>query len=65
VKLADTLLTRLGLPERGSAIIALDAHADRVAKAGVTASMRAGKVRVGFHLYSSLSDVELVLDAFE
>jgi hypothetical protein len=27
--------------------------------------MRAGKIRVGFHLYSSLSDVELVLDAFE
>jgi selenocysteine lyase/cysteine desulfurase len=65
VKLADTLLTRLGLPERGSAIVALDADGERIAKAGVVASNRAGKVRVGFHLYSSLADVELVLDAFE
>jgi selenocysteine lyase/cysteine desulfurase len=65
VKLADTLLTRLDLPARGSAIVTLDADPVRVAKAGVTASVRAGKVRMGFHLYSSLSDVELVLDAFE
>jgi selenocysteine lyase/cysteine desulfurase len=65
VKLADTLLTRLGLPERGSAIVALDADGERIAQAGVKASNRAGKVRVGFHLYSSLSDVELVSDAFE
>ena len=65
VKLADTLLTRLGLPERGSAIVALEADGERIAQAGVVAGDRAGKVRVGFHLYNSLSDVELVLDAFE
>jgi selenocysteine lyase/cysteine desulfurase len=65
VHLADTLLTRLGLPERGSAIVALEADGERVAESGVTASVRAGRVRVGFHLYSSLRDVELVLDAFE
>jgi selenocysteine lyase/cysteine desulfurase len=65
VNLADTLLRELGLPGQGSAIVALDADADRIRKAGVTASTRAGKVRVGFHLYNSLDDVQLVLDAFE
>jgi len=63
--LADTLLDRLGLPERGGAIVSLDVDGARLAEAGVTASVRAGKVRLGFHLYSSLRDVELVLDALE
>jgi selenocysteine lyase/cysteine desulfurase len=65
VNLADTLLTRLGLTEQGSAIVALGADAARISKAGVTASTRAGRVRVGFHLYNSMDDVKLVLDAFE
>ncbi|MFD8495489.1 aminotransferase class V-fold PLP-dependent enzyme [Amycolatopsis sp. NPDC059657] len=63
VGLADTLLTKLGLPERGTAIVALDGDADRFAEAGVIASVRAGKVRVGFHLYNDLGDVERVLHA--
>ncbi|GHE88010.1 aminotransferase class V [Amycolatopsis deserti] len=63
VKLADTLLTRLGLPERGSAIVALEADPDALTRAGVTASARAGKARVGFHLYNTEDDVERVMDA--
>jgi selenocysteine lyase/cysteine desulfurase len=65
VKLADTLLTRLGLPARGSAIVALDADPERVAAAGVVASTRAGKTRVGFHLYNTPGDVECLLTAFQ
>jgi len=68
VELADRVLTGLGLPPRGSAILALDvgdAGFDRLRASGVTASRRAGKVRLGFHLYNSPADAELVLDAFE
>ncbi|MDQ0382418.1 aminotransferase class V-fold PLP-dependent enzyme [Amycolatopsis thermophila] len=63
VKLADTLLTRLGLPERGSAIVALDADPQALTRAGIVASARAGKARVGFHLYNTEDDVERLLDA--
>lgn len=63
--LADSLLGKLGLPARGSAIVALDAGsaADRLAAAGVRSSIRAGHVRLGFHLYNTEEDVERVLDA--
>ncbi|WP_116102737.1 aminotransferase class V-fold PLP-dependent enzyme [Amycolatopsis thermalba] len=63
VELADALLTRLGLPGRGSAIVALAADPAALTQAGVTASVRAGKARVGFHLYNTEDDVERVLDA--
>lgn len=64
VGLADAVLTELGLAPRGSAIIALDlspAEADRLADAGVVASARAGRIRLSFHLYNTIADVELVL----
>ncbi|MFT7838339.1 aminotransferase class V-fold PLP-dependent enzyme [Saccharothrix sp. BKS2] len=64
--LADALLVGLGLPPRGSAIASLDlpaAAADRLAAAGVRSGVRAGRVRVAFHLYNSVADVELVLGA--
>ncbi|MBB4682717.1 aminotransferase class V-fold PLP-dependent enzyme [Amycolatopsis jiangsuensis] len=64
VALADTLLGKLGLPERGSAIVALEADAARFAEAGVVAGVRDGRVRIGFHLYNSPDDVERVLGAF-
>jgi selenocysteine lyase/cysteine desulfurase len=63
--LADTLLGKLGLPPRGTAIVALDADPARVAGAGIVSSVRGGRVRVGFHLYNTLDDVERVLPAFE
>lgn len=62
VKLADTVLTRLGLPARGSAIVALDADPAALARARITASARAGRARVGFHLYNTVDDVERLLD---
>jgi selenocysteine lyase/cysteine desulfurase len=61
VKLADALLAGLGLPERASAIVAIDADATRLAGAGIVASARAGRVRVGFHVYNTMDDVERLL----
>ncbi|WP_439381995.1 aminotransferase class V-fold PLP-dependent enzyme [Amycolatopsis lexingtonensis] len=63
--LADALLEKLGLPPRGTAIVALDADPQRVAAAGIASSVRGGRVRVGFHLYNTADDVERVLRAFE
>ncbi|PRY42563.1 aminotransferase class V-fold PLP-dependent enzyme [Umezawaea tangerina] len=63
--LADAVLIGLGREPEGSAIIAVDrpgAH-ERLVKAGVAAGLRAGKVRLGFHLYNTAEDVELVLEA--
>ncbi|MEU7784919.1 aminotransferase class V-fold PLP-dependent enzyme [Amycolatopsis sp. NPDC049159] len=63
--LADALLEKLGLPPRGTAIVAIDADPGRLASAGIAASVRGGRVRVGFHLYNTVDDVERVLHAFE
>jgi selenocysteine lyase/cysteine desulfurase len=65
VGLADTLLTELGRPPRGSAIIALDLPdgGRALTEAGITASVRAGRVRLAFHLYNTVEDVAMVLAA--
>ncbi|WP_158843110.1 aminotransferase class V-fold PLP-dependent enzyme [Saccharothrix deserti] len=65
VALADAVLTGLGLPARGSAIVSLDlpSAGERLAAAGVRSSMRAGRVRLAFHLYNTVEDVDLVLKA--
>ncbi|GAB2985654.1 aminotransferase class V-fold PLP-dependent enzyme [Saccharothrix stipae] len=67
VALADAVLTGLGLPARGSAIVSLDlpSAGERLAAAGVRSSMRAGRVRLAFHLYNTVEDVDLVLTALE
>lgn len=65
VRLADLTLEGLGLPPRGSAIISIDLPdaATRLASAGAKVSIRAGRVRVSYHLYNTEEDVQLVLDA--
>jgi selenocysteine lyase/cysteine desulfurase len=65
VALADSLRTGLGLPPAGTAIVSLDlpAAADRLAAAGVRSSIRAGRVRLAFHLYNTEADVDQVLTA--
>jgi selenocysteine lyase/cysteine desulfurase len=65
VGLANLLRERIGLPESDSAIVSVEIRgaAERLAAAGVRASVRADGVRVGFHLYSDESDVDLVVDA--
>jgi selenocysteine lyase/cysteine desulfurase len=65
VGMADDLLVGLGEAPQGSAIVTVDrpdAH-ELLLNAGVKASVRAGKVRLGCHLYTTREDVELVLKA--
>ncbi|MET7992552.1 aminotransferase class V-fold PLP-dependent enzyme [Amycolatopsis sp. NPDC005232] len=64
VGLADSVLAALDLPPRGTAIVSLDVDPERLAAAGLVASKRAGRVRVGFHLYNTPDDVERLLTAF-
>ncbi|MBC9936884.1 MULTISPECIES: aminotransferase class V-fold PLP-dependent enzyme [unclassified Leucobacter] len=67
VGLANALAAGLGLPETNSAIVAwADADGSALAKlqaAGITASGRAGRARVAFHVWNSLDDVKLALTA--
>jgi selenocysteine lyase/cysteine desulfurase len=65
VGLADSLLAKLGLPPRRSAIVALDllGAVERLAAAGITATLRAGRARLSFHLYNTAEDVEMAVAA--
>lgn len=67
VGLANALATGLELPETDSAILTwADADGSALAKlqaAGITASGRAGRARVAFHLWNSEADVESALAA--
>ena len=40
-----------------------DAVAEKLARAGIRASVRAGAIRVGFHLYNNDNDLDRLLDA--
>jgi selenocysteine lyase/cysteine desulfurase len=65
VRLADRFLAGLGRPPAGSAIVTVDvpdAQA-RLARAGIRAAVRAGRVRASFHVYSTDADVDLALEA--
>jgi selenocysteine lyase/cysteine desulfurase len=63
--LADSVREGLGLPPAGSAIVAVDrpGAAERLTAAGVMASVRAGAVRLAFHVYNTPADAARVLDA--
>lgn len=67
--LATALRAELQLPPEPSAIVSLPGDvvaadaADRLARAGIRASVRAGAVRVGFHLYNTGNDLDRLLDA--
>jgi selenocysteine lyase/cysteine desulfurase len=66
VGLANATLTGLGLAPGDSAIIAIDLTDDqaaRLAGASVVASMRAGRMRLSYHLYNTMADVDLVLSS--
>ena len=66
VGLATQLRAALGLPETGSAITSVpcsDLDADRVRAAGVRASGRDGRLRLGFHLYNDADDLDRVVEA--
>lgn len=63
--LANRLRDELGLPPAESAIVSIPAPhaAEALRRAGIRASLRAGAVRVGFHLYNTEADLDLLLDA--
>ena len=66
--LATRLRAEFDLPKVESAIVSLpfpDAAtaAGRLTAAGIRASVRAGAVRVAFHLYNTEDDLQLLLDA--
>jgi selenocysteine lyase/cysteine desulfurase len=63
VGLASRLRAELSLPQEHSAIVSIPtAAAGRLEDAGIRASMRAGAVRVGFHLYNTEDDLDRLLD---
>jgi len=65
VRLARRFLAGLGLPQPDSAIVSV-AHpgaAERLAAAGVSAAVRAGRARLSFHLYNTEADVDRALEA--
>ena len=63
--LANALRGRLGLPPGDSAIVTVAAEGglERLRAAGIRASVRAGAVRVSFHLHNSEADVHAVARA--
>ncbi|MEU1754546.1 aminotransferase class V-fold PLP-dependent enzyme [Micromonospora matsumotoense] len=65
VALANRFLAGLGHPPGRSAIVAVEVPdaRQRLARAGVRAAVRAGQVRVAFHLYTTEADVDLALEA--
>ncbi|MFG2057897.1 aminotransferase class V-fold PLP-dependent enzyme [Micromonospora sp. NPDC048930] len=65
VALANRFLTGLGRPPGDSAIVAVEVPGaqEKLARAGVRAAVRAGRVRASFHLYTTEADVDLALDA--
>jgi selenocysteine lyase/cysteine desulfurase len=65
VGLANALRARLGLPSGDSAIVTVTVPGtlERLRAAGVRASVRAGGVRLSFHLHNTESDVDAVARA--
>ncbi|HUQ58637.1 aminotransferase class V-fold PLP-dependent enzyme [Lentzea sp.] len=59
VGLTDRLLTGLGLPPSGSAIVSVDVPP----VPGVVSSVRAGRTRFACHMYNTVEDVDRVLEA--
>jgi selenocysteine lyase/cysteine desulfurase len=61
--LANRLRAELQLPKENSAIVSIPtAAAERLELAGIRASVRAGAVRVGFHLYNTEDDLDRLVD---
>ena len=61
--LASQARAELQLPQEPSAIVSIPtAAAEGLKDAGIRASIRAGAVRVGFHLYNTEDDLDRLLD---
>ena len=67
VGLANDFRTRIGLPGSNSAIVAvrLQPDFDETRLAGLSTAIRAGALRVAFHLYNNSDDVDRLTTAVE
>jgi selenocysteine lyase/cysteine desulfurase len=65
VSLANRFLTGLGRPPGDSAIVTVTvpSAASRLEEAGIRASVRAGRVRAAFHIYTTEADVDAAVAA--
>ena len=63
--LANRARAELQLPQQDSAIVSIPVAdaSEKLQRAGIRASVRAGAVRVGFHLYNTEDDLDRLLDA--
>jgi selenocysteine lyase/cysteine desulfurase len=63
--LANALRAELDLPPAGSAVVSVAAPdaVERLAQAGVRASVRDGRVRLGFFLYNNANDLDRAVSA--
>jgi selenocysteine lyase/cysteine desulfurase len=67
VGLANRFRNGLGLPPEKSAIVSTDwpDASQRLERAGVMATSRAGRLRASFHLYNTTADVDTALEALK
>lgn len=65
VALANRFCAGLGLPAADSAIVScsIEGAAERLGRAGIRATTRAGRMRASFHLYNTTAEVDAALDA--
>jgi selenocysteine lyase/cysteine desulfurase len=65
LRLAHRLRTELDLPQQDSAIVSvpIQGAAEKLKRVGIRASVRAGAIRVGFHLYNNDNDLDRLVDA--
>ncbi len=61
--LADEFRTSLGLAPAGSAIVSLAGDPAAFESAGLRVASRAGRVRLGFHVYNDETDLARAIDA--
>jgi selenocysteine lyase/cysteine desulfurase len=68
VGLADRFRTSVGAPPGNSAIVSLtvdQAAAERLREAGVTASVRAGRLRLSFHVHNTEADADRAAEVLD
>ena len=65
LSLANRFRAAVDLPPGDSAIVSMDYPdaVDKLARAGIMAAARAGRLRLSFHLYNTEADVDAVLNA--
>ena len=64
VSLANRFRVGIGLEPGNSAIVFCDIEgaADMLARAGIQAAVRGGRLRTSWHVYNTMADVERALD---